>query len=289
MRAVGTDWVESVVAESGLTAGAFIVTLFGDVVEPRGGRLATSSILEACGRVGLNPTQVRTAVSRLVAGGRLEGEREGRRSQYRLAPRAAPEFLRASQAIFAPRRATGWQFLWAPTETAAAALEAAGARRIGPEFFLAPAGVAAPDGLVFSAEARGPLPPALARKLWPLDACEANYAAFEQAFAPLEAAIAEGLALAGDIALMLRLLLTHRFRAAALQDPGLPASALGADWRGDPARRLFSQLYLALSPAAEAAIPALFSDGEGALPKTTAATRARAVALAEWIEKAGGS
>ena len=288
--ASGEEAVSWVVGHSRLTAGAFIVTVFGDVAEPRGGRLATSALIEACGRVGLNSTQVRTAISRLVAGGRLEGEREGRRSQYRLTRAARSEFAAASRSIFSPRRPSGWRFVWAPEESVAAALEAQGARRIGPEFWLAPAGGAAP-GLSFAADDPAPakLTPALARKLWPLAACEADYTAFEAMFQPLELVVARGFALAGEAALTLRLLLTHRFRAAALADPGLPASALGADWRGDAARGLFCGLYLALSREAEAAIPALFNDGERALPESTPATRARLSALGAWIEKGAAS
>jgi phenylacetic acid degradation operon negative regulatory protein len=288
--ASGEEALARIVAHSGLTAGGFIVTLFGDIAEPRGGRMATAALIEACGRVGLNPTQVRTAISRLVAGGRLEGEREGRRSQYRLTEAASAEFAAASRAIFSPRRPAGWCFVWAPDESAAA-LETQGARRIGPEFWMARAGVVAPGGLVFAAEDGAPaaLTPALARKLWPLGACEADYTAFEALFQPLELALARGLALVGDLALTLRLLLTHRFRAAALADPGLPASALGSDWRGDAARGLFCGLYLALSREAEAAIPALFNDGERALPESTPATRARLSALGAWIEKGAAS
>ena len=54
----GSELVGAIVAGAGLTAGAFIVTLFGDVVEPRGGRVATGSIIEACERVGLNATLI---------------------------------------------------------------------------------------------------------------------------------------------------------------------------------------------------------------------------------------
>jgi len=285
MKAGELDWVANIVARSDLRAGAFIVTLFGDVVEPRGGRLATRSIIEACRRVGLNASQVRTALSRLVAAGRLEGTREGRRSHYRLTPLARAEFLSAARAIFAPQRPSGWAIVWAPPGAEVERLEAR-AGRIGPDFFLAPGDVAAPGCLVFSAgdPATPPLLQRLARKLWPLQACEASYAEFEAMFAPLETAMARGEDVAGETALTLRLLLTHRFRAAALQDPGLPASALGAGWRGDTARGVFSALYLALSPAAEAAIPSLFSNGARPLSADAPTARERAAELRRWLE-----
>ena len=269
--AVPSTEVRRIVGALDLTAGAFIVTLFGDVVEPRGGRLATASVIEACAAVGLNATQVRTAISRLVTAGRLEGAKEGRRSHYRLSEAAREEFRRASEAIYAPRRAAGFAFFWTPT---AGEGEAAGARRLGPEFWVAPQG-RAPDGcLTFAAPA--PAAPSLfafARSLWPLDALAASYADFMRAFSPLREA-----PLAGD-ALTLRLLLVHRFRADALRDPLLPLAALPPNWSGHVARRLFATLYLALSRSAEVAIAERLHDGASPLPATTSASHARAAAL----------
>jgi len=46
-----------------LRAGSFIVTLYGDVVEPRGGRLWMGNIIETCASMGISETLVRTAVS----------------------------------------------------------------------------------------------------------------------------------------------------------------------------------------------------------------------------------
>ena len=51
-------------------APAFLVTLYGDVVEPRGGTLWMGSLIECCAMHGLSESLVRTAVSRLVGAGR---------------------------------------------------------------------------------------------------------------------------------------------------------------------------------------------------------------------------
>lgn len=59
-------------------ASSFIVTIYGDVVEPRGNVLWMGTLIECCARHGISESLVRTAVSRLVAAGRLEGERIGR-------------------------------------------------------------------------------------------------------------------------------------------------------------------------------------------------------------------
>ena len=52
-------------------AAAFIVTIYGDVVEPRGGATWIGNLIEICAAVGISETLVRTAVSRLVSAGQL--------------------------------------------------------------------------------------------------------------------------------------------------------------------------------------------------------------------------
>ena len=52
-------------------ATSFIVTLYGDLVEPRGGTIWMGSVIDICAAVGLTETHVRTSVSRLVANGQL--------------------------------------------------------------------------------------------------------------------------------------------------------------------------------------------------------------------------
>src|SRR5690242_7752912 len=76
-----------------IKAASFIVTIYGDVIEPRGGVVWIGNLIETCKNVGITETLVRTAVSRLVAAGRLAGEREGRRSFYRLTEAAQAEFV----------------------------------------------------------------------------------------------------------------------------------------------------------------------------------------------------
>ena len=101
--------VAALVEPGELRAASFIVTLYGDVVEPRGGLLWMGTLVEVCALVGISETRVRTAVSRLVAAGRLEGTREGRRSYYRLTEAARREFAAAAALVFAPPpRPAGW-------------------------------------------------------------------------------------------------------------------------------------------------------------------------------------
>ncbi|RID93252.1 PaaX family transcriptional regulator [Gemmobacter lutimaris] len=267
-----------------LRAPAMIVTIYGDVVVPRGGVLWMGTLIEIGAALGFSETLVRTAVSRLVAAGQLVGEREGRRSFYRLAEGARQEFSAAARLLYGkPVPAMGWQFHHAPGLSDDAARRGALAR-VGADLWLRPdhPGFAAP-GLCFLADppsGQGDLP-ALAATLWPLDRHAADYRAMIAQFAPLCPRLAAGGALPPAAALVARLLLVHAYRGALLRDPRLPEAALPDDWPGEAARTLFAQLYRALSPAADSYIGTRFEGGAGLLPARTAETQARLLALAE--------
>ncbi|MBN9053453.1 MAG: PaaX family transcriptional regulator, partial [Rhizobiales bacterium] len=55
--------LRAILAASPLKAAGFIVTIYGDVVEPRGDVVWTGNLIETCAAVGISETLVRTAVS----------------------------------------------------------------------------------------------------------------------------------------------------------------------------------------------------------------------------------
>ncbi|WP_407528026.1 PaaX family transcriptional regulator C-terminal domain-containing protein [Methylobacterium oryzisoli] len=269
-----------------LRSGSFIVTLYGDVVEPRGGRLWMGNIIETCRTVGISETLVRTAVSRLVAAGQLSGERQGRRSFYQLTDAARREFLSASRILFDPQPEAGWLFVWLgadQTGEAGPALERQGFVRLGPHWLLGPAHHLPADPSLVAFDARtaaGPMLRRLVAAHWDLAAFGAAYDAFLAAFAGLAAALADGVRLADAQALQLRLLLVHAYRAAALRDARLPADTLPPDWSGHRAGRLFADLYLRLSPAADRYVGQHFLAGDGLLPAESPDILGRTASLA---------
>ena len=272
-----------------LRAASFIVTLYGDVAEPRGGLLWMGTVVEICARAGISETRARTAVSRLVAGGRLEGSRAGRRSYYRLTPAARAEFAAAAALIFDPPPPADRWLIAALGEGG----PPPGFAPLGAGLALGPERAGAPPAL-FRAEVVGGASGeasgggwsgganlrALAARLWDLERPATAYAAFLDACPdappPGEA----------EAALLARLMLVHRYRAAALSDPQLPAAALPPDWPGGPARRRFVGQYLALSEAADSHVARAFLDLDGPLPRSTAAVRARLRALQAEAERA---
>lgn len=257
-------------------AAQFIVTIYGDVVEPRGGTLWMGTLIEACAAHGISESLVRTAVSRLVASGRLVGERSGRRSFYRLTSTAREEFSAAARILFAPAPpANGW-LIWAdvadrPPGTAWAML--------GPGVAIAPdrTDLDRPDGLLLRAEtiAGQACLPDFVRRYWDLDTLALDYLCVCDRFAPLAEEIRRGYRPAGANALALRLLLVNDYRAVALRDPGLPPGVLPSGWPGRICRQLFVKLYRDLARAADAYIGMHFLDGNGRLPAATEATTLR--------------
>ncbi|GHD59993.1 phenylacetic acid degradation operon negative regulatory protein PaaX [Thalassobaculum fulvum] len=269
-----------------LRAAAFIVTLYGDVVVPRGGTLWIGNVIEACAEVGISETLVRTAVSRLVAAGRLSGSKAGRRSFYSLTPAARDEFERAAEILYAApdeptvdhKAADDWTVVMAAGADGRPAVEALARQGFGlaaPGVALRPGGAApatadvAPGLLVFQARLTGTTSQGtlkdLAAAAWDLPALAAEYDGFVALFSPIAAALDDAGRgrLNGALALAVRLLLVHAFRRTALRDPRLPATALPADWSGRTARRLFGAVYRALSPDADDHVARRFVDGDG--------------------------
>lgn len=282
-----TAQLQAILDESPLKAAGFIVTVYGDVVEPRGGVIWTGNLVEICAEVGISETLVRTAVSRLVAAGQLSGEREGRRSFYRLAPPARAEFAAAARMLFGPPEPADWHFVQLTGERpdeAMQILERAGHSRLGPR--LAVGARAMPPleqpAVVFRAEVVSGEADlgAFAADHWDLEYHADAYRGFLGRFGRIESLLAGGARLTALESLVTRLVLVHQFRLVVLRDPRLPQAALPAGWPGDDARALFARLYLRLSPDADRCVAHRFVTADGALPVDSEATRRRLSLLA---------
>lgn len=256
-----------------MNAAAFIVTVYGDVVVPRGGVLWTGTLIDLCAQVGINESLVRTAVSRLVAASRLEGERIGRRSYYRLRSSAVAEFMQAADLLYGPDRpARGWQIIHDPDLRPEDALRQRMGHMGGPVFIRPDRGQPLPEGaLVFHAEAVTARP---LSAFWDLSALRDGYGRFMTLFQGIDPR-----AISDTHALVTRLLLVHGYRMVLLRDPRLPQEHLPADWNGAEARALFRRLYLALTPAAQKHVAVACEGVDGVLPAETQATRRRMEAL----------
>ncbi|MBW0159012.1 PaaX family transcriptional regulator [Sedimentimonas flavescens] len=269
-----TGLIAEVLDGIGLRSASFIVTVYGDVVVPRGGVLWTGTLIDICAGVGISESLVRTAVSRLVAAHRLRGERVGRRSYYHLDASAHQEFEQAAVLLFGPEIETrGWQILHAPDLSEdAARLQRMG--HMGGQVFIRPdRGQPVPEGAL-AFRALDPEGIERVAHFWDLSALQERYLDMIARFAPLDLALKDG-TLSDEAALTARLLLVHVYRNVMLRDPRLPRNVLPSDWKGQEARALFRRLYRHLSPAAERHIAARFEGVDGYLPAQTAASEAR--------------
>lgn len=275
--------IESLMDRLSPTAASFIVTIYGDVVVPRGGVLWTGSLIETCSRVGFSESLVRTATSRLVAAGRLDGERSGRRSFYRLATAARTEFAEAATLLYARQtEPAGWLIQHAPGLSEDEVRHHRMAAMGGDVWICPDRGQdPAPAALTFrTAILEGLGAPEAVGRFWELSALQSRYTAMIACFRPLADYIAAGRTISADDALIARLLLVEVYRGALLRDPRLPSSALPPDWPGAEANSLFRNLYVALSPQADARVGQALEGKDGMLPCVTDETRARLAALA---------
>lgn len=267
------------------TAASLIVTIYGDAIEPRGGVLWMGNLIDLCARFSISETRVRTAVSRLVGGGQLVGEREGRRSFYRLTPEARREYLAAARVLFGGEPpASGYTIAFSVPPAAQKPMQTEGFAEAGPGIWLG-ADRPRPDlpGVVFKAHPQTGDADLLelCMRLWPLDMFADRYRDFLDRYEPVKQALVAGLTLGPESALSARLAMVHAYRGIVLRDPRLPSTALPDNWPGRDAKILFSHLYRALSPAADSHIGAIFSNASGALPVRTPATDKRLADLGE--------
>ena len=241
-----------------LRVWSLVVTMFGDMIVPRGGRVALAVLQGIAARIGVEPGALRTAMSRLAADGWVVREREGRNSFYRLAEGGRHAFDLATRRIYAggpPAWNGSWTVLISPSEIRENDAEEAAALgfvRVSGRAFLraetegAPAVADSfPDMLLV--HGTGAEHPETILSFWPSTETADAYRAFIAGFAPLAAGLERGDALAELDAVAARTLLIHDWRRIVLRDPGLPSDLLPADWPGDEARALMHDIYAKLA------------------------------------------
>ena len=88
---------------SRLRVWSIVVTIFGDAIQPRGGRAAMSELQAITDRLGIEGGALRTAMSRLAKEGWVERDREGRNSFYALSAEGRRVFTPATERIYSGR------------------------------------------------------------------------------------------------------------------------------------------------------------------------------------------
>ena len=287
-------------------AGSLIISVFGDAVLPRGGRVWLGSLIRLLEPLGLNERLVRTSVFRLAKEEWLRTEAFGRRSDYVLTPSGRRRFEEASRHIYAshaPLWDRRWRLILVVNDLEAKqrehirrALFWQGFGVLGSDCFVHPSAdlTAAFDALVAEglAEPLGRLMPLLAadsrsglsandadlvRRAWNLDALGLAYSGFVATYLPILAELRRDRTarVAPEDAFLLRILLIHDYRRLLLRDPELPDVLLPADWAGRKTRLLCKELYRRLLEPSEQHLDASLILADGSVPPANPAVAER--------------
>lgn len=245
-----------------LRVWSLVITLFGDAVVPRGGRIGLGAIQEIMGRLGIEAGAVRTAMSRLAADRWVVREKVGRHSFFMLDEQGRHAFDLAARRIYAgspPAWNGAWTVAIAPPGAdggRSEQLRQLGFVPVNASVHLRADAVDMPDPegrldgmLVIHGESAEH--PEELRKLWPSDELAGAYKALIAAYAPLLKSLGQNELMPIE-AVAARTLLIHDWRRVVLRDPGLPAALLPKDWPGDEARALARDLFRRLLPRSEA-------------------------------------
>ena len=278
-------------------AGSLIMSVFGDAILPRGGRIWLGSLIRLLEPLELNERLVRTSVFRLAKEQWLRTETVGRRADYVLTNSGRRRFDEASRHIYAPH-APLWDRRWRlilvvgdydprEREHLRRALFWQGFGLLGADCFVNPSAdlTAAFDALVaeglaeqldrlmplLAADSRSGLAASdsdLVRRAWNLDELAGAYAAFVATYLPILAELRRDrhAEVAEEDAFLIRTLLIHDYRRLLLRDPELPDVLLPAEWPGQKARLLCKELYRRLAPASERHLDRCLVLADGTIP-----------------------
>ncbi len=279
-------------------AGSLIISVFGDAILPRGGRIWLGSLIRLLEPLELNERLVRTSVFRLAKEEWLRTETVGRRADYVLTNSGRRRFEEASRHIYAshaPLWDRRWRLILAvgelepkERERVRQALFWQGFGVLGSDCFVHPSAdlTAAFDALVaeglgdqldrlmplLAADSRSGLSANdadLVRRAWNLEALAEAYSGFVAAYLPILAELRRDRQAEVDAesAFLLRTLLIHDYRRLLLRDPELPEVLLPADWPGQKARLLCKELYRRLIVPSEHHLDQLLQLADGAVPE----------------------
>ncbi|HTN65815.1 MAG TPA: phenylacetic acid degradation operon negative regulatory protein PaaX [Burkholderiaceae bacterium] len=287
-------WIDQYMTDHPPRAKSLVMTLFGDVITPHGGKVWLGSLIDLLAPFGISDRLVRTSVFRLAEEGWLDAQREGRRSLYALNPSAAPRFERAYQRIYTPsvREWSGeWTLLFATSGTITAE-QRAGLRKellwqgyglIAPSVFGHPnadpetldeilqrVGVkgnvfvcVATDSAAFATRSLKDL----IGQCWELGSVIGDYAHLSGRFAAVPKLLNARSALDPEHAFMIRTLLIHAYRRAQLHDPQLPLELLPENWPGMTTYELCRKVYRGTWQSAEQYVLATLRREDEAAPE----------------------
>ena len=271
-----------------IRGGSLLVTMFGDAIAPRGGVVTLGSLIQLAAPFGLTERLVRTSVARLAQDGWLEARRDGRLSEYRLAPRGEQRFAEATQRIYS-KGPVGWDGHWTVLilppngkqrrDTLRDGLRWLGFGQVSPGVFAHPNSDlrearkwlqsldVGKDALLLKASSEDAgIDKAVVAAGWDLGDLARRYKRFADAFSVVDVALSSKDPVTPESAFVIRTLLIHDYRKIHLQDPLLPPALLPSDWVGSSAYDSCAQLYGKVFTAAEEFLSSTASTLDAGLP-----------------------
>lgn len=278
-------------------AGSLIITVFGDAILPRGGRIWLGSLIRLLEPLELNERLIRTSVFRLAKEEWLRTETIGRRADYVLTSSGRRRFEEASRHIYAshpPLWDRRWRLILVVAdlepkvrEQVRRALFWQGFGVLGGDCFVHPSAdlssvldALIAEGLssalsallpLFAADSRSAQSASdsdLVRRAWGLGGLADAYSQFVTVYQPiLDELRRDHLAdVSEQDAFLVRSLLIHDYRRLLLRDPELPEVLLPGDWPGQQARLLCKELYKRLEPLSCRHLDKMLSLSDGTVP-----------------------
>ena len=263
------------------SAKALIMTFWGDMLLPFGGRIWLGSLVEAMAPLGVDERAVRMSVRRLVSEDWLVSTRMGRRIELSM-PGPRLDELRAVQRRMYRKAPPDWDGIWrivvmkpstpARREALRRELYWQGYVTLAPNTLIHPRQPW--DELASRLETRGLLgeiahafaaqsvtagsSPA---ELWPLDRLRASWEQLGDL-----ARLADRPTAGQEDGYARRLLIANALRMAVLRDPALPGHLLPRDWPEARARLEVSKAYRALSADAYGFLAPVIRLADGSTP-----------------------
>ena len=273
-------------------AKSLIMTIFGDVVVPRGGRIWLSSLVSLASEFGLGEPLIRTSALRLANEDWLQRNQIGKYSFYSMSERYSATDAALQSQIYNTAdslRRNGWTILRtfgdrldrSESYVLRKTLERFGFGQIAPQCYIHPSlAKQAVHHIITTSSRNGMAGVAffnarhdqdqdrmreLARLAWDFGDLRKGYDRFLETFDALPGLLARG-APRPDAAFRLRTLIVHEFRRLALRDPRLPTDMYSPGWPGEDAYQLAGHLYRNLLPASEAHLDTKFTVEDGKSP-----------------------